>query len=169
MTKDRDGNLWFGTDGAGVCCVDSIWNIRTTLSTKSGANALRQNNIKALAYHPGSNRLFIGTHLGGLSVYDITTGTTTNMIDNPQLARELGNVIHSLKVRGDNLFIASRTGLSRIDLSTDSIHHIPTPTPPCLSTSTQPAISTISIREGAGYTGWPTLSNPRPRLCRCRD
>lgn len=130
MTKDRDGNLWFGTDGAGVCCVDSIWNIRTTLSTKSGANALRQNNIKALAYHPGSNRLFIGTHLGGLSVYDIGTGTTTNMIDNQRLAQELGNVIHSLKVRGDNLFIASRTGLSRLDLTTDSIHHIATPTPP---------------------------------------
>ncbi len=127
MVKDRNGDLWFGTDGAGVCCVDSDWNIKKTLSTRNGTNALRQNNIKALEYDPVGHRLYIGTHLGGLSVYDIARGSTTNLIDRTGEKGIPGNVIHSLKVRGNTLFIASRTGLSWMDMSTGRITPIPVP------------------------------------------
>lgn len=116
MVIDRDGNLWFGTDGAGVCCVDSDWNIKTQLSTNSGDKALRQNNIKALAYDADRNRLYIGTHLGGLSVYDIDRGTTENLIDSKPDGGVPGDVIHCLKIYNDKLFIGSRTGLSVMDL-----------------------------------------------------
>lgn len=117
FVNDRDGNLWFGTDGAGVCCVDSAWNIRTQLSTRSGDQALRQNNIKALAYDSVHNRVFIGTHLGGLSYYDIDSRRTVNLIDRGA-DKIPGEVIHDMRISGDYLYVSSRTGLSRMNLET---------------------------------------------------
>lgn len=116
FVNDKNGNLWFGTDGAGVCCVDSAWNIKTQLSTRSGNLALRQNNIKALAYDPLHNRVFIGTHLGGLSYYDIDNRRTVNLIDRGA-DKIPGEVIHDMKLTGDYLFVSSRSGLSRMDLN----------------------------------------------------
>lgn len=120
MVMDNDGSLWFGTDGAGVCCVDSRLNIKKQLTAGDGPNALRQNNIKCLAYDSASDRLFIGTHLGGLSVYDVKKGTTVNLIDNPEYTAA-GNVIHALKIYGDRLYISSREGLSYIGLNDRSM------------------------------------------------
>ncbi len=123
FVTDRDGNLWFGTDGAGVCCVDSAWNIVTHLSTMSGDRALRQNNIKALEYDPAGNRVYIGTHLGGLSFYDIDRRHTVNLIDR---GRDMlpGDVIHNLRILGDTLYISSRSGLSGMNLRTGDIKKI---------------------------------------------
>lgn len=121
MVMDRDGNLWFGTDGAGICCLDSKMNIKKQLTAgNTTPNSLRQNNIKCLAYDAVSNRLFIGTHLGGLSVHDVAKGTTINLIDNPAY-KKVGNVIHDIKIYGNRLYISSREGLSFIDLSDSSM------------------------------------------------
>lgn len=117
FVTDRYGNLWFSTDGAGVCCVDSTWHIVTHLSTKSGHLALRQNNIKALQYDSIGNRVFIGTHLGGLSYYDIDRRHTVNLIDKG-LDKIPGDVIHDLHINGDYLYVSSRKGLSRMNLRT---------------------------------------------------
>lgn len=121
METDREGNLWFGTDGAGVCCVDSSWNIVTRLTTQSAPLALRQNNIKAMAYSPEFNRLFIGTHLGGLSVYDIGNRTLRNYLDLPAEENIPGEVINHMAVYGERLFIASRKGISEMDIPTGKI------------------------------------------------
>lgn len=126
LKMDRDGHLWFATDGAGVGCLDENWNLITHLTAQTSDKHLRQNNIRCLEYDPESNRLFIGTHLGGLSVYDISRQTMTNLIDHPQYNTTPGNVIHALKLHEGNLFIASRTGLSWIDLSTGILRKINT-------------------------------------------
>lgn len=124
LVVDRDGHLWFATDGAGVGCLDENWNIVTHLSTHSTKNTLRQNNIRCMEYDPAGNRLYIGTHLGGLSVFDIDRQTVTNLIDAPQYQTIPGNVIHELKLHDGNLFIASRTGLSWMDLATGVIKNV---------------------------------------------
>lgn len=118
FVTDRHGNLWFATDGGGVCCVDSTWNIVDHLSTRGHDKALRQNNIKSMAYDPKSDRVFIGTHLGGLSYYDIATRRTVNFIDNPE-KNSSGDVIRHIKVRGDNLFISSRLGMHRLAIGSN--------------------------------------------------
>ena len=116
LVVDRDGHLWFATDGAGVGCLDENWNIVTHLSTHSTKNTLE--------YDPAGNRLYIGTHLGGLSVFDIDRQTVTNLIDAPQYQTIPGNVILELKMHDGNLFIASRTGLSWMDLATGVIKKV---------------------------------------------
>lgn len=119
IVKDKRGNIWFGTDGAGVVCVDTLWNIRKQLNTRSGADVIRQNNIKDLAYDSISDRLFIGTHLGGISVYDITRKKLTNLIDCPDNGH-YSSIIADFEIHGRKLFIASKPGLSYIDLDDNS-------------------------------------------------
>lgn len=124
IVSDSDGNLWFATDGAGVGCLDKNWNLTRHLSTLDVHNPLRQNNIRCLEYDRNGNRLFIGTHMGGLSVYDITQGSVTNLIDDPQYKSVPGNVIHALIIRNGSLYISSRAGISIMDLQTGSIRKI---------------------------------------------
>lgn len=124
MVVDRNGHLWFATDGAGVGCLDRKWNIVAHLFTHNTDKSLRQNNIRCLEYDSVGNRLFIGTHLGGLSVYDIDRRSVTNLIDAPQYQKVPGNVIHKLKVHDGNLFIASRAGLSWMKLSSGTIRRV---------------------------------------------
>lgn len=115
LVLDRDGSIWFGTDGAGVCCINRHLEILKQITAGEGPNSLRQNNIKCLAYDTPSNSLFIGTHLGGVSVYDLDKGTTLNLIEHPAY-KDAGQTIHDIKIHGDRLYIASREGLSYIDL-----------------------------------------------------
>lgn len=124
MVHDRHGNLWFGTDGAGVCCVDPDWNIMTQLSIQSGKNALRQNNVRALAYDSISDRLFIGTHLGGLSIYDVKRRSTTNLIDRPHDRALPDSVIDDLVIRNGKLYVAARSGLYSMDLKNNHVRRI---------------------------------------------
>lgn len=116
MVYDRDGNLWMGTDGGGVSCVDADWKLLRHLSTLSGANALRQNNIKVLEYDSARHRVYIGTHMGGLSYFDIPSGRTVNLIDSSSALP--GSVILHLQIHGKNLYISSRKGLCRMNLDT---------------------------------------------------
>lgn len=130
MVMDRDGNLWFATDGAGVGCLDCNWNITAHLSTRNPGNSLRQNNIRCLEYDLYRNRLFIGTHLGGMSVYELNSGLITNLIDNPRYNSALGSVIHKFKIYNGDLFISSRTGISIMDLNTGDIRKLKTAAKP---------------------------------------
>lgn len=125
IAMDRDGNLWFATDGAGVGCLDPEWNVVTRLSTRTGATALRQNNIRCLAYDPELNRVYIGTHMGGLSVYDIGRGSVTNMIDSPAGREQIGDVIHGLKYFKGKLYISSKKGFFVMDTGSGAIHKVP--------------------------------------------
>ncbi|MDE6459378.1 MAG: response regulator, partial [Paramuribaculum sp.] len=148
MVVDKDGNLWFAIDGAGVGCLDEHWNMTTHLFSGNIVNALRQNNVRSIEYDRDSNRLFIGTHLGGLSIYDIDRKTITNLIDNPAYQTIPGDVIHQLKLFNGKLFIASRTGLSWMDLKTGTIKAV--------NSNIKPLFFDLD-KEGSIYCSSPTL------------
>ena len=150
MVVDKDGNLWFATDGAGVGCLDANWNMTTHLYSGNSANTLRQNNVRSIEYDKESNRLFIGTHLGGLSIYDLGRKAMTNLIDVPGYQSIPGNVIHQLKIHDGKLFIASRTGLSWMNLSTGEIKAV--------KSNIKPTFFDFD-KEGNIYCSSPTLHN----------
>lgn len=124
MVVDNDGNLWFASDGAGVCCLDPNWNIVTHLSTHSAQNHLCQNNARTLEYDRKRNLLFIGTYMGGLSIYNLNTKQTVNLINDPKFKNTVGGVIHNLKLHDNKLFISSDMGLAWLDLDSKEISHI---------------------------------------------
>lgn len=112
IVSDREGNIWFATDGAGIGSLDSNWNVRENISSMTAGRALRQNNVRSMVYDSRKHKLYIGTHLGGLSVYDIERRSMLNLIDDPKFQSYPGKIIHNLKIYGDNLFISSSSGLS---------------------------------------------------------
>lgn len=115
IVRDREGNTWFGTEGIGVACVDSDWNIIRHFHKDSKVNPLRQNNIKALAYDSVTNRVFIGIHLGGTSVYDISRGKMTNLIDCEQKPSNK-DIVRNFKIRDRKLYITTFDGIKYIDM-----------------------------------------------------
>jgi ligand-binding sensor domain-containing protein/serine phosphatase RsbU (regulator of sigma subunit) len=68
--KDKRGNLWFGTSGAGVSCYDGKSFINFTI--KQG---LANNNVYSIAEDKKGN-LWFGTDGGGVSCYDGKSFTT---------------------------------------------------------------------------------------------
>lgn len=164
MAVDRDGRLWFGADGSGVTCVDPKWNILKRLSTINGDVALRQDNIKTMVIDSLTNKLYIGTHMGGLSIYDIDSNRITNLIDNPGLRNNPGNVIHDLKIFGRNLYITSRSGILRMNLDTGDLAHIDSPQSPYkLDLDLQGNIYVINYDGNAIYR----IKNPENPASHC--
>lgn len=64
MREDRDGNLWFGTDGEGVHRYDG--KSFKSFTTKDG---LAGNMVRSLC-EDGRGRMWVGTDGGGVSCYD---------------------------------------------------------------------------------------------------
>ena len=126
MVKDKDGNLWLSTDGGGISCVDSSWNLVEQHTAGSG-NALLHNNVKDIVYDEAHDCLFIGTYLGGLSRYDRRTKRFRNYLHQPATSAEgqgPGNVIHHLKLWQGDLYISSREGIFRLDIDHDRLERI---------------------------------------------
>ncbi len=124
MVVDNDGNLWFASDGAGVGCLDQNWNIITHLSTRNSNAPLRQNNARTIEFDRKRNLLYIGTYMGGLSIYDLKTRKITNLIDNPEFEKVVGGIIHKISLHDNKLFISSAKGLSWMDTDSGKITHI---------------------------------------------
>lgn len=77
MVIDKNDNLWISTDGGGISCIDRNWKIVKQFTSQSSSHGIPHNNIKSLCYDESNNMLYIGTHLGGLSRYDINLNSAT--------------------------------------------------------------------------------------------
>lgn len=116
MVQDNRHNLWISTDGGGISCIDSNWNLLKQF-TADKSDGLPHNNIKSITYDPVKDCLYIGTYLGGLSRYDLRTQTFHNYLnrsDNP------GNIVYRVKIWNGKLYLTTRKGLFSLDLKTDT-------------------------------------------------
>lgn len=122
MVEDKYENLWICTEGGGL----NYFN-RKKKTFKSfvagGVNSISQNNLKSIWYDRVNERLYIGTHLGGISIYDIrankfsTISTrTNNLMPN--------DVIEALQPYNDKLVVLTQKGLIQLDLKTGRISHL---------------------------------------------
>lgn len=72
MAEDTDGTLWIGTNNGGL----NRYNPATgTFAHYTKSDGLGSNDVKAVYIDPDSRHIYIGAHLGGLSVLDKTSGT----------------------------------------------------------------------------------------------
>ncbi len=126
MVKDKDGNLWLSTDGGGISCVDQDWNL-VKQYTAGGNNSLLHNNVKDIVYDDSRDCLFVGTYLGGLSRLDRSTGLFYNYLthqSSPTDGSGPGAVIHHLKMWRGDLYISSREGIFRLDISQNRFERV---------------------------------------------
>ena len=119
MVEDKDENLWICTEGGGL----NFYNRKTKLFQAfqaNGPNSISHNNLKSIWYNPANEKLYIGTHLGGLSIYDIGAKkfkTISRWTD----ANMPSDVVEAIQPYNDKLIILTQKGIVQLDLKTETI------------------------------------------------
>ncbi len=118
MAEDKRGDLWICTEGGGL----NFLNRKTKQFAhynKSNSN-LPENNLKSIWYNKNNDKLYIGTHLGGLSIFDIQRKSFKNLNskNQPYLLNDVIVDIHPYK---DGLIVLTQKGLSFLDFGTETI------------------------------------------------
>lgn len=119
MVEDKHRNLWISTDGGGISCVNENWELVHQFAAGQ-PNSILYNNIKSICYDSKNDYLYIGTHLGGLSRYDIQKNKFYNYQENPSANGPLPhNFIYQVRMWNDKLYLSSREGLFQLDPATN--------------------------------------------------
>lgn len=74
MTEDAQHNIWIATNNGGLNVYDPQHN---TFKYYTKSNGLVSNDVKTVYIDETADKVYIGTHLGGLSVLDRRTGRLT--------------------------------------------------------------------------------------------
>lgn len=102
MAEDSNGNLWICTEGGGLNCYHAdTKKFSRYQHRKEDVNSIGSDNLKSIYYRKENNRLYVGTHLGGLFVLDLESnkGQTFHPVkDDPtSLPHEVVNYIQGYK------------------------------------------------------------------------
>lgn len=127
ILTDKEGNLWLSTDGGGITCIDKDWNVVRQLTADGKANSLPHNNIKSIAYDPKNHCLYVGTHLGGLSRYDIRTGQFHNYLNEQKGENAPNEIVFYVKMWNGQLYLSARNGVFRLDVNTQHFQKLDAP------------------------------------------
>lgn len=123
MTEDDAGNLWICTEGGGLNMLNPATGEFTRYTHEEGnPRSVGNNNLKSIFYHQPTGRLYVGTHTGGLSVFDIRRNAFSRTIRSPQLAANIINEIQSYK---DGLAILTQGGLFFMDFGAETFSPFP--------------------------------------------
>lgn len=115
MVEDKHANLWISTDGGGISCVNENWELVHQFAA-GNQNSIPYNNIKSICYDPENDYLYIGTHLGGLSRYDIRKKQFYNYQNYPSGDSPTPhNFIYQVKMWNGKLYLSSREGIFMLD------------------------------------------------------
>ena len=119
MVADGNGSLWVCTEGGGLNRIDLHTGSISHYIMGMGSNSIAQNNLKCIALDRYRNRLYIGTHLGGLSILDIATMRFTNLNRvHPEYNRLYGDKISDVAVWRGKVVFASSNGVWLLDPDT---------------------------------------------------
>jgi signal transduction histidine kinase/DNA-binding response OmpR family regulator/ligand-binding sensor domain-containing protein len=132
MVEDRDHNIWICTEGGGLNKLNRKTRKIQRFYASRHTNSVAHNNLKSICYDSKRHTLYIGTHTGGLSKYDINQNFFTNYLERyPRVASRPNDVIHQVRIYRDSLIVMARNGLFVMDLRTEEMK----PMFPALSSS----------------------------------
>jgi signal transduction histidine kinase/ligand-binding sensor domain-containing protein/DNA-binding response OmpR family regulator len=121
---DETDKIWMGTENGGVNILDRKKGEFTYLTESDGG--LSNNCIKSIQ-RIGEGKVLIGTYLGGLNLYNLTTGEISIFKHDAGAKNSIsGNKVWDIEV--DNMgqaWIATESGLDRFDPATGSFTHYP--------------------------------------------
>lgn len=113
VAEDRDGTLWFGTEGGGLNRLDPKRNLFRTYNTSAG---LSSDVVKSLLCDTVRHELWIASLYHGIDCMDLHTGRIRPYgarIDGEPEAR-IENVVRMASC-GDSLLLATNTGIVVFD------------------------------------------------------
>lgn len=122
MAEDAKGNLWICTEGGGLNCLSKTNNHFVRYQHRPGdSRSIAHNNLKCIYYHPEKDRLYIGTHTGGLSIFDLKTGTFRTLRSQPGSTNSLpGNIVNEIQPYKGKLMILTQSGMAFMDFDTEA-------------------------------------------------
>lgn len=121
--EDPDGNLWIGTDDAGISFFDTRKRTFTNFKPEKGRNSLSYQNIHALMYADG--KLWIGTYTGGLDILDVRTRQFRNYQPTSSENSLYSSSIYAIyRDRHDNIWLGTPRGLNRYNARNDDFERI---------------------------------------------
>ncbi|MBX2905243.1 MAG: hypothetical protein KF744_04345 [Taibaiella sp.] len=99
--RDRQGNLWFGTNGCGICRFDGKKFAKFTV-----AQGLAHNSVRAITQDADGNMWF-GTRSGGLTVYNGHNFTSYNIANSRVASNDIRDIMEDSR---GNMWICTYGG-----------------------------------------------------------
>ena len=118
---EPNGNiLWFGTELGLVRKDLSANSFKTWSHDPKNANSLNNNSVVAIEADK-NGKLYIGTHSGGVDLFDPATGKFTHIKPVNATAGNTLDSLHFVFIENDrSLWLAGESGLARVDRSTNN-------------------------------------------------
>lgn len=88
--EDKDGSIWVGTGGGGLCKFDKKTEEFTTyLNNPKDKSSISSNDVFSI-FEDSKGRFWVGTFGGGLNLFDKKTGKFNHFISNPSQPSSIG-------------------------------------------------------------------------------
>lgn len=120
---EPNGNiLWFGTD-SGLVRKDLAANsFKVWTHDPKNTNSLNNNSVVAIKADE-KGKLYVGTHIGGLDLFDPATGKFTPVKPLNATPGNTMDSLHSIFIENDRyLWLGGENGLARVDRSTNNFN-----------------------------------------------
>ncbi len=119
----KDGDIWVGSDDAGVFYWNRKTNDFTPLRRHPLVSGSAYKNIHALLQH--GDKLFVGMYLGGLDIVDLNTGKLSNYKAGQTIRSLYASSIYAIyRDSYGDIWIGTTEGLNRYCPETDDFERI---------------------------------------------
>ena len=120
MQEDNEHNLWICTEGGGLNMLDPKTQNFTHYTSNGSLSGIGHNNLKSIWFCKENNRLYIGTHTGGLTIFDTHSRTARTLRNVPGQKNSLpSDVVNAMQYYGGKLVLSTQAGISAMDLKTE--------------------------------------------------
>lgn len=122
MVEDERRNLWICTEGGGLNCLNrSTRKFTRYLHQEGNKSTISHNNLKCIYYNKARRRLYIGTHTGGLSIFDLDKKSFRTLKHNAQSSFSLPNdIVNDIQEYKDGLAILTQGGMCILDMDKET-------------------------------------------------
>lgn len=128
MQEDSEHNLWICTEGGGLNFFDRQTQQFTRYThNKEKLSGIGHNNLKCIWLRQETGQLYIGTHTGGLTIFDTRSKIAHTLRNIPDKSNSLpSNVIIDLQYYKGRLVLSTKAGIIAMNLETETFEPLST-------------------------------------------
>lgn len=126
MEKDSDGNIWICTEGGGLNILNkNTGEFKVFKGTQSDTSGLLSANLKCIFYNKNNNKMYIGTHFGGMYVYDLNKKAGYSLVNSKMNPNSLPHdIVNEIQPYDNGFIVLTPGGVVFMDPKTDSFKEL---------------------------------------------